>query len=147
MDSSSEQCTNWCASKVLKSANITAHSVPSVARSSVTVVESFRPSQNQDLRGVVAGLVSGVNFKVLHLKIVLPFLNASRQMKIMHAHKNQTVIWKISNAPGEQRGSGSQLRVSEITHRGNGVNSLWCWVPCNKYSCLKKLWLRLRYFF
>ena len=50
-------------SKALYSANITAFAVYSVARSSMMMVEIFRPSQNRDLRGVVSVLVSKVNFK------------------------------------------------------------------------------------
>ena len=60
--------------------------------SAAMIVEIFRPSQKRDLRGVVAVLVSKVNFKGLHHKIVSPLLNASRQMKNMRAVKTQTVI-------------------------------------------------------
>ena len=56
------------------------------------MVEIFRLSQNQDLHGVVDVLVSEVIFKVPHLKIVSPLLNASNRMKIMHERKTQTVI-------------------------------------------------------
>ena len=41
---------------------------------------------------VMAVLVSKVNFKGLHPKIMSPLLNASRQTKKMHAVKTQTVI-------------------------------------------------------
>ena len=44
----------------LSSANITAHAVSFVASYPVTMVEIFRPSQNKDLRGVLAGPVSKV---------------------------------------------------------------------------------------
>ena len=60
--------------------------------SAAMMVKIFRPSQKRDLRGVVAMLVSKVNFKGLHPKIVSPLLNASRQMKKMRAIKTQTVI-------------------------------------------------------
>ena len=50
------------ASKEIYSANITAYEVSYVARSDATMVEIFRPSQNQYLRRVVAVLVSKVNF-------------------------------------------------------------------------------------
>ena len=41
---------------------------------------------------VMAVLVSKVNFKGLHPKIMSPLLNASCQTKKMHAVKTQTVI-------------------------------------------------------
>ena len=41
---------------------------------------------------VMAVLVSKVNFKGLHPKIMSPLLNASRKMKKMHAVKTQTMI-------------------------------------------------------
>ena len=48
------------ASKSLSSANITAHTVSSVARSAATMVKIFFPSQKWDLCVVVAVLVSKV---------------------------------------------------------------------------------------
>ena len=63
MDNSSKQCKHFYASKVLYSANITACAVSSVARSDATMVEIFRPSQNQESRGVVAILMPKSEFK------------------------------------------------------------------------------------
>ena len=60
--------------------------------SDAKTVEIFGPPQTWGLNGVVAVLVSEVNFKGVSPKIVSPFLNASRQMKIMHARKTQKVI-------------------------------------------------------
>ena len=60
--------------------------------SSAVMVGIFRPSQKWDLHGVVAVLVSKVNFKGLHTKIVSPLLNASRPMQKMHSVKTQTLI-------------------------------------------------------
>ena len=59
-------------------------------------------------------------FKGLHPKLVSPFLNASRWMKTIHAGKTQTLIWSISNIPGEQQGCG------------HGGHFLFCWMPCNE---------------
>ena len=56
------------------------------------MVEIFRLLQNMYLHRVMAVLVSEVILKGLHLKIVLPLLNASRWLKKMHACKTQTVI-------------------------------------------------------
>ena len=92
MDSSSKQSTNFCANKALSASNITALAVSSVARSSMTMVEIFCPSQNLDSRGVVDVSVSEVNFKGLQPKIVSPFLNTSLRMKTMHPRKTQTGI-------------------------------------------------------
>ena len=51
----------------------------------------------------------------------------------MHARKTQTVIQKISNTSGGQRGGVIKRQVGDITHRGCGVNVLWCWVTCNEF--------------
>ena len=58
----------------------------------MTMVKILCPSQKWGPRGVVAVSVSEVNFKRLHPKIVLPFLNDSHRMKKMHALKTKTVI-------------------------------------------------------
>ena len=84
--------------------------------------------------------------KKLHPKLLSPLLNASCWMKNMQKRKNQTVIWRISNAPGGQWGSERQRQVSERTRHGHGMNFLSCWVPCNAYRCRVKLWGKLLYF-
>ena len=91
-------------------------------------------------------------FKGLHMKIVSPLLNASRWMKTMHPRKNQMVIWRISNAPGEQQGSGSHcwLRLSHGTRDtglvcfyshglpllGQWEYLLWSWGGCSAVRLL-----------
>ena len=60
------------------------------------------------------------------------FLNSSHRMKTMHVRKNQTVIQRIPNAPGEQRGSGRQGQVGNSTRRGLGVTVILCWVSYNE---------------
>ena len=79
-------------SKEFYSSNITAHAVSSVYRSDAMMVEIFCQSQKWDFQGVVAGLVSKVNFEGLYPKIVSTLLNSSRRMKTIHARKTQTVI-------------------------------------------------------
>ena len=60
--------------------------LPSAAK----MVEIFCLSQKRDLCVVVAVSVSEVVFKSLCPKIMLPFLNASRLMKMMHESKTSS---------------------------------------------------------
>ena len=56
----------------------------------------------------------------LHQNILSPFLNASYQMKNMHAPKTQTVIWSISKSLGDPFFSTSL----DIWHHPLNVNVL-----------------------
>ena len=60
--------------------------------SAAKMEEIFHLSQNWDFHEVVAVSVLKVDFKVLHPKIVLSFLNVSFRIKNMHAHTTKTVI-------------------------------------------------------